>query len=143
MVHFHSSCKISGQNNKMPRNESKSKISAENECDFPLYFHLYLRIRICFKTPQFRLKTCFGYFKSKISKWKKCHIFQVIEIFQAWGISKYFLTPTKKHNVLWGCSMILLGCSIMLWGCSIMFLDTPWCYGGLLELSVYQNVSFK
>ena len=33
------------------------------------------------------------------NKVKECHMFQVIEIFQAKGISKYFLTPTKKHIV--------------------------------------------
>ena len=30
---------------------------------------------------------------------KKCHIFQVIEIVQARGISKYFLTGLKEHTV--------------------------------------------
>ena len=33
------------------------------------------------------------------NKVKKFHTFQVIKIFQAWGISKYFLTPTKNHTV--------------------------------------------
>ena len=28
-----------------------------------------------------------------------CHMFQVIEIYLAQGISKYLLTPTKKHTV--------------------------------------------
>ena len=30
---------------------------------------------------------------------KKCHMFQVIEIVQARGISKYFLTGLKEHTV--------------------------------------------
>ena len=30
---------------------------------------------------------------------KKCHMFQVKEIFQARGISKYFLTGLKEHTV--------------------------------------------
>ena len=33
------------------------------------------------------------------NKLKKRHMFQVVEIFQAQGISKYFLTSTKKHTV--------------------------------------------
>ena len=35
------------------------------------------------------------------NKVKKCHMFQVIEIFQARGISKYFLTGLKEHTVLY------------------------------------------
>ena len=31
---------------------------------------------------------------------KKCHMFQVIEIVQARGISKYFLTGLKEHTVV-------------------------------------------
>ena len=42
--------KISGQTDKMPRNESKNKTSPEN---FPLYFHLYLKIGHIFHIPQF------------------------------------------------------------------------------------------
>ena len=33
------------------------------------------------------------------NKVKKCHMFQVTEIFLPHGIIKYFLTPTKKHTV--------------------------------------------
>ena len=33
------------------------------------------------------------------NKVKKCHMFQVIEIFQAREISKYFLPPIKKHTL--------------------------------------------
>ena len=35
------------------------------------------------------------------NKLKKCHMFQVIEIVQAQGISKYFLTELKEHTVPW------------------------------------------
>ena len=68
MVHFLTSCKISGRTDKMPRNESKNKISPDNDLDFPLYFHLYLGIKKKFKTPQFGLKTFVVYYKSQISK---------------------------------------------------------------------------
>ena len=53
MVHFHSSCKISGQTDKITRNESKYKISSENYWDFTLYFHLYFKIWHFFHIPQF------------------------------------------------------------------------------------------
>ena len=33
------------------------------------------------------------------NKVKECHMFQVIEIFQARGICKYFLTGLKEHTV--------------------------------------------
>ena len=37
------------------------------------------------------------------NKVKKCHMFQVIEMFQARGISKYFCTGLKEHTVVWQC----------------------------------------
>ena len=40
LVHFHSSCKIAGRTDKMPRNASKNKITPENVWYFPLYFYL-------------------------------------------------------------------------------------------------------
>ena len=38
-------------------------------------------------------------YKIDLNKVIKCHMFQVIEILQARGISKYFLTGLKEHTV--------------------------------------------
>ena len=71
MLNFLSSWKISGQIDKMHRNESKYKISSENYWDFPLYFQLYLKIGCFIHIPQFWQYFFFGYFKCQISR---CHI---------------------------------------------------------------------
>ena len=60
--------KISGQTDKMHKNESKYKISPVNDQNCPLYFHLYLKNGYSFHIPQFCQKMLFGYFKSQISK---------------------------------------------------------------------------
>ena len=48
----------------------------------------------------FLLVTLKAKYQNDPHKVKKCHMFQVIEIFQAQGISKYFLTGLKEHTVL-------------------------------------------
>ena len=68
---------------------------------------LYVKIRRFSTYLNFDKKYFFGYFKSQISNdpnnVKKCHMFQVIEIVQARGISKYFLTGLKEHTVCYQC----------------------------------------
>ena len=65
--------------------------------------HLYSKIGHFSTHLNFDEICFFGYFKSHKSKWPKnvkiCHMFEVIEIVQAGGISKYFLTGLKEHTV--------------------------------------------
>ena len=53
-------------------------------------------------TNYFLLVTLKAKYQNDPNKVKKCHMFQVIEIFQARGISKYFLTGLKEHTVFMG-----------------------------------------
>ena len=84
----------------MPRNEITNKISP----DFPFLFSLIFKNLTFFPhssilTKKVLLVTLKAKYQNDPNKVKKCHMVQVIEIFQAQEISKYFLTAIKKHTV--------------------------------------------
>ena len=39
-------------------------------------------------------------YQNDLNKVKKCHMFQVIKIFQTRGMSRYFLMPSKIHMLV-------------------------------------------
>ena len=71
---------------------------------FSFAFSLIFKNRTFFPNTLILIKNAFlvtlkAKYKNDPNKVKKCHMFQVKEIFQARGTSKYVLTPTKNHNV--------------------------------------------
>ena len=81
----------------MPRNEGKYKISS-------FVFSLIFKSQTFFPHTSILTKNDFlvtlrAKYKNDPNNMKKCHMFQVIEISQARGISKYFLTGLKEHTV--------------------------------------------
>ena len=72
---------------------------------FSFVFSLIFQIPTLFPhtsnlTNYFLLVTLKAKYQNDPNKVKKCHMFQVIEIFQAREISKYFLTGLKEHTVV-------------------------------------------
>ena len=71
---------------------------------FSFVFSLIFKNRTFFPNISILTKNVFldtlkAKYQNDPNKVKKCHMFQVIEVFQARGICNYLLTATKKHTV--------------------------------------------
>ena len=87
----------------MPRNENKiNSIRKINEILLCIFIYIF-KSDIFSKYLNFDKTIISVTLKAKYqndpNKVKKCNMFQVIEIVQARGISKYFLTGLKEHTV--------------------------------------------
>ena len=84
--------------------EMRAKIKSVRKFSFvfSVVFSLICENRTFFTYLNFDEKYLLVYFKSQITnnrnKVKKYHMFQVIKIFKARGISKYFLTGLTEHT---------------------------------------------